>query len=100
MALSEARAKAMLEFEHALKTAHHSLEEIRAFVAAHRELRSPLSSIPRQPGVVSTAANFLLYADRLMSARFTEGTGPHSQREHEVNSPVLSQIHSTQETES
>jgi predicted nucleotide-binding protein (sugar kinase/HSP70/actin superfamily) len=100
MALSEARAKASLEFKQALKTTRHSLEEIRAFVAAHRELRSPLSSIPRQPGVVSTAANFLLYADRLMSARFTEGTGPHSQREHEVNSSVLSQIHSTQETES
>jgi predicted nucleotide-binding protein (sugar kinase/HSP70/actin superfamily) len=100
MALSEARAKASLEFEQALTTAHHSLEEIRAFVVAHRELRSPLSAIPRHPGVVSTAANFLLYADRLMSARFTEGAGPHSQREHEVHSPVLNQIHSTQEMES
>ena len=100
MALFEARAKAVLEFEQALKTAHHSLEEIRAFVAAHRELRSPLSSIPRHPGVVSTAANFLLYADQLMSARFTEGTGPHSQRERGVYSPVLDHIHSTQEIES
>ena len=100
MALSEARAKASMEFEHALKTAHHSIEEIRAFVADHRELRSPLSAIPRHPGVVSTAANFLLYADRLMSARFTEGAGPHSQREHEAYSPVLNQIQSTQETES
>ncbi len=100
MALSEARAKALLEFEQALKTAHHSLEEIRAFVAVHRELRSPLSSIPRHPGVVSTAANFLLYADQLLSARFTEGTGPHSQRERGVYSPVLDHIHSTQEIES
>lgn len=100
MALSEAQAKALLEFEQALKTAHHSLEEIRAFVAAHRELRSPLSSIPRQPGIVSTAANFLLYADQLMPARFTQSTGLHSQREHGVYSPVLDQIHSTQEIES
>jgi predicted nucleotide-binding protein (sugar kinase/HSP70/actin superfamily) len=100
MALSEARAKALLEFEQALKTAHHSLEEIRAFVAAHRELRSPLSSIPRQPGIVSTAANFLLYADQLMPARFTQSTGPYSQKEHGVYSPVLDQIHSTQEIES
>ena len=99
MALSEARAKASMEFERVLKTTHHSIEEIRAFVADNRELRSPLSAIPRQPGVVSTAANFLLYADRLMSARFTEGAGPHSQREHEAYSPVLNQIHSTQETE-
>ncbi len=100
MTLSEARAKASLEFEQALTTAHHSIEEIRAFVVAHRELRSPLSSIPRHPGVVSTAANFLLYADQLMSARFTDGTKPHSQREHGVYSPVLDQIHSTQEIES
>lgn len=100
MALSEARVKALLEFEQTLKTAHHSLEEIRAFVAAHRELRSPLSSIPRHPSVVSTAANFLLYADQLMSSRLTEGTGPHPQREHGVYSPVLDQIHSTQEIKS
>jgi predicted nucleotide-binding protein (sugar kinase/HSP70/actin superfamily) len=100
MALSEARAKALLEFEQALKTVHHSLDEIRVFVADHRELRSPLSSIPRHPGVVSTAANFLLYADQLMPARFTQGAGLHSQREHKVYSPVLDQIHSTQEIES
>lgn len=100
MALSEARAKASLEFEQALKTAQHSLEEIRAFVAVHGELRSPLSSIPRQPGVVSTAANFLLYADQLMSARLTEGTELHSQRKHRMYSPILDQIHSTQEIES
>jgi predicted nucleotide-binding protein (sugar kinase/HSP70/actin superfamily) len=100
MALSEAHAKASLEFERALKSAQHSLEEIRDFVANHRELRSPLASIPRQPGVVSTAANFLLYADRLMSAHFTESAGPHSQQEHEVYSQALNQIHSAQETES
>jgi predicted nucleotide-binding protein (sugar kinase/HSP70/actin superfamily) len=100
MALSEARAKASMEFERALKTAHHSLEEIRAFVADNKELRSPLCSIPRHPGVVSTAANFLLYADRLMSARFAEGAGSHSQREHEEYAPVLNQIPSTQETKS
>jgi predicted nucleotide-binding protein (sugar kinase/HSP70/actin superfamily) len=100
MALSEAREKAALEFEQALETTHHSFDEIRAFVADHRELRSPLSSIPRQPGIVSTAANFLLYADQLMSSRFSKDTGPHSQREHEVYSPALDQIHSTQEIES
>lgn len=100
MALSEAREKAVREFEKARKTTHHSLDEIRTFVAAHRELRSPLSSIPRHPGVISTAANFLLYADQLISAHFSEDTSPHSQREHEAYSPVLSQTHSTQEIES
>ncbi len=68
MALSEARAQAATEFERALEAAHHSLEEIRSFVAEHPALRHPLCPIPRQAGVVSTAANFLLYADRLMPA--------------------------------
>ena len=79
MALAEARAKAASEFERALQSAHHSLEDIRAFVATHRELRQPLYSIPRRAGVVSTAANFLLYVDRLMSAHSGEAVA-HSHR--------------------
>lgn len=67
MALAEARAKAAAEFGRALKSAHHSLEEIRSFVSAHRELRHSSYSIPRRAGIVSTAANFLLHVDRLMS---------------------------------
>ena len=69
MALSEARVKAAREFEWAIGNVRHSLEEIRAFVAEHPELRHPLSTIPRRPGIVSTAANFLLYADQRMSSR-------------------------------
>jgi predicted nucleotide-binding protein (sugar kinase/HSP70/actin superfamily) len=67
MALSEARAKALSEFEQVLHTTHRSIEEIRDFVADYPELRHPLHQIPRTSGVVSTAANFVLYADRLMS---------------------------------
>lgn len=66
MALSEARAKASREFEQALGAAHHSLDEIRTFVAQHAELRHPLYPIPHRRGVVSTAANFLLHVDQLM----------------------------------
>ncbi len=102
MALSEARAKASLEFEQALKSAHHSLDEIRDFVAANAELRHPLYQIPRHSGIVSTAANFLLHADQLMSASLTKNAGPHphAQRERAVPSAVLDPIHSTQEIES
>lgn len=67
MALAEARAKAAAEFAQALKAAHHSLEEIRSFVSMHRELRQSSFSIRRRPGIVSTAANFLLQVDHLMS---------------------------------
>lgn len=68
MALSEARAKALSEFEQVLLSTRRSIEEIRDFVAETPELRHPLHPVPRTSGVVSTAANFVLYADRLMSA--------------------------------
>jgi predicted nucleotide-binding protein (sugar kinase/HSP70/actin superfamily) len=90
MALSEAKAKASLEFEQALKSARHSLEEIRSFVAQHSELRRPLHPIPRRPGIVSTAANFLLYVDQLMASRFSEDAIAHPERERRLNSAAIS----------
>jgi len=69
MALSEAKARTAHEFERVLGSTRHTLDEIRAFVAETPALRHPMCQIPRAPGVVSTAANFVLYADRLMSAR-------------------------------
>lgn len=68
MALSEARAKALSEFEQVLRSTRRSIEEIREFVADYPELRHPLHPVPCTSGIVSTAANFVLYADRLMSA--------------------------------
>jgi predicted nucleotide-binding protein (sugar kinase/HSP70/actin superfamily) len=67
MALSDARAKALSEFEQVLESTHRSIEEIREFVENCAELRDPLHPVPRTSGIVSTAANFVLYADRLMS---------------------------------
>jgi predicted nucleotide-binding protein (sugar kinase/HSP70/actin superfamily) len=72
MVLSEARAKASNEFERALESTHRSIEEIRDFTAESPELRHPSHAIPPTPGVISTAANFVLYADRLMDARRKE----------------------------
>jgi predicted nucleotide-binding protein (sugar kinase/HSP70/actin superfamily) len=92
MALSEAKAKASTEFERALLTARHSLDEIRSFVAEHAELRHPLHPIPRRPGVVSTAANFLLYADRLMSGSWADNSCPYPSGEHSGGSAILDQI--------
>jgi predicted nucleotide-binding protein (sugar kinase/HSP70/actin superfamily) len=67
MALAEARVKAQNEFESAVRRARRPLAEIRRFVAKHAELRSPLLRIRRRPGVISTAANFVLDVDELMS---------------------------------
>jgi hypothetical protein len=73
MALAEARVKAQEEFSSAQHRARRPLAEIRRFVDEHPELRSPLLKIRRRPGVISTAANFMLDVDELMSRRGGRG---------------------------
>jgi hypothetical protein len=74
MALAEARAKAQKEFSDALRQTHRSLDEIREFVDQHAELRSPLYRVSSRAGVVSTAANFVLDVDTLMSSPGDRGS--------------------------
>ncbi|MGC9158442.1 MAG: hypothetical protein ACP5FH_05575, partial [Terracidiphilus sp.] len=69
MALAEARARARLEFQQALRESGRTMQEIRAFVAVHPALRSPFYTVSRRPGISSTAANFLLDVDELMRER-------------------------------
>ncbi|MBI2835061.1 MAG: activator of (R)-2-hydroxyglutaryl-CoA dehydratase [Acidobacteria bacterium] len=66
MALVEARARAQAEFERALACTGRRLEDIRAYVADHPELRGALYRVPRQRGVAGVAANFILHVGRLM----------------------------------
>jgi predicted nucleotide-binding protein (sugar kinase/HSP70/actin superfamily) len=66
MALGEAKAVARREFEEALARTGRSLDEIRAYVDAHPELRRPLCRVPPEKGVAGTAANFVLHVARLM----------------------------------
>jgi predicted nucleotide-binding protein (sugar kinase/HSP70/actin superfamily) len=100
MALSEARASASLEFERAVQSARNSLEDIRSYVAAHADLRHSLYPIPRHPGVISTAANFLMHADHLMSSPLAQDKGLHPWREQEAKQARLRQIPSAKEIES
>jgi hypothetical protein len=69
MALGEAKARARTEFSTALGRAGRSLEELRAFVAAHSELRSPFYPIPRRDGVIGLAANFALHLGDVLDGR-------------------------------
>jgi predicted nucleotide-binding protein (sugar kinase/HSP70/actin superfamily) len=94
MALSEARAKAFSEFEQVLRSTHRTIEEIRDFVADCPELRHPLHPVPRTSGVVSTAANFVLYADRLMSRGRGERTRSWAWFWQQSNNPALGPISS------
>lgn len=68
MALGEAKAKAKAEFEAALATSGKRLEEIRAYVADHPELKRPFYPVPHRPGVAGTAAQFVLHVGELMEA--------------------------------
>jgi hypothetical protein len=95
MALSEAKARAAAEFERVLQSVRHPLDEIRSFVAEHAELRHPLHPIPRHSGVTSTAANFLLYADRMMSWSLPDHSTSRRFGEHGSSSAALNQISST-----
>jgi hypothetical protein len=92
MALSDAKTMAWEEFERAVRIARHPLDEIRSFVAGQPELRHPLRSIPRHSDFTSTAANFLLYADGLMSG-FLPAPAGYAHRER--SNAALSQIRST-----
>jgi predicted nucleotide-binding protein (sugar kinase/HSP70/actin superfamily) len=66
MALGEAKVKAKREFEECLDRAGLSLEECRAYVDAHPELKRPMYLVPQVKGVVGTAANFVLHlAERM-----------------------------------
>jgi predicted nucleotide-binding protein (sugar kinase/HSP70/actin superfamily) len=66
MALGEAKNKAKLEFAETLKNCGVTLDECRAFVDAHPEMKRPMYQIPHSKGVIGTAANFVVHiAERM-----------------------------------
>jgi predicted nucleotide-binding protein (sugar kinase/HSP70/actin superfamily) len=69
MALGEAKAKAKLEFQQVLESTGRKLEDIRAYVDEHPELRKPFYRVPHRKGITGTAANFVLHVDDLMDHR-------------------------------
>ena len=73
MALGEAKAKCREEFGRAVEETGYTLSDLRAFVATRRDLRRPLQTIPRRPGVVGRAATFALHVGGLMRS---EGVTP------------------------
>jgi len=69
MALGEAKAKAKTEFQQVLESTGKRLDDIRAYVAEHPELRRPFYSVPHRDGVTGTAASFVLHVSDLMDRR-------------------------------
>jgi predicted nucleotide-binding protein (sugar kinase/HSP70/actin superfamily) len=68
MTLGEAKVKCKEEFKACLEKTGYSLEDLRRYGLEHRELRRPLLHIPRTPGIIGKAANFVLYVGSLMDA--------------------------------
>jgi predicted nucleotide-binding protein (sugar kinase/HSP70/actin superfamily) len=68
MALGEAKAKTKLEFKASLQATGRTLEEIRAYVEEHPELKTPMYKVPRCEGVVGGAANFVRHVAERMKA--------------------------------
>jgi hypothetical protein len=70
MALGEAKAKAKLEFAEVLAQSGLTLQECRAFVNDHPEMKNPLYAVPHHRGTVGGAANLVLHvAERLRAER-------------------------------
>jgi predicted nucleotide-binding protein (sugar kinase/HSP70/actin superfamily) len=66
MALGEAKVKAKAEFEQCLKSTGKSLQEIRAYIDGHPQLKQPFYHVPHRQGVAGTAAQFVLHvSDRI-----------------------------------
>jgi predicted nucleotide-binding protein (sugar kinase/HSP70/actin superfamily) len=63
MALGEAKVKAKAEFEQCLKSTGKSLQDIRAYVEDHPDLKRPFYHVPHREGVAGTAAQFILHVN-------------------------------------
>lgn len=72
MALGEAKNKCKDEFNRCVKQSGYTIEQIRAYVAEHRELRRPLQHIGHRKGVIGKAANFILDVAEQMKAEGLE----------------------------
>ena len=69
MALGEAKVKARMEFEQALKATGKRLEDIKGYVAEHPELRSLFYPVPHRHGYAGVAANFVFHVSDLMNGK-------------------------------
>jgi len=69
MALGEAKVKARMEFEQALKASGQRLDDIKDYVADHPELRNVFYPVPHRHGYAGIAANFVLHVSDLMNGK-------------------------------
>lgn len=68
MALGEAKVKCKNEFQKVLSETGYTLDQIKAYVEAHPELKRPFYKIPHQKGIVGVAANFIKHVSARMKS--------------------------------
>jgi hypothetical protein len=61
MALGNARIKARQEFADCLAKTGRTLEELKAYVDEHPEMKRALYVVPKRDDVIGKAANFVLH---------------------------------------
>ncbi len=71
MALGNARIKAKQEFAEALAKTGRTLDELKAYVDAHPEMKSALYVVPKRDDVIGKAANFVLHVAERMNREST-----------------------------
>ncbi len=67
MALGNARIKAKQEFAECLAKSGYSLDELKAYVDEHPEMKRALYVVPKRDDVVGKAANFVLHVAERMA---------------------------------
>jgi hypothetical protein len=75
MALGEAKSKAKKEMAEVLERTGLTLDDCRAYVDAHPEMKRPLYHVPHSKGVVGLAPNFVLHIAERMK---TDGIVAHA----------------------
>jgi hypothetical protein len=68
MALGEAKNKAKKEFAETLERTGLTLDQCRAYVDGHPEMKRPLYHVPHTKGLIGGAANFVMHIDERMKA--------------------------------
>jgi predicted nucleotide-binding protein (sugar kinase/HSP70/actin superfamily) len=66
MALGNARIKAKQEFAECLSKTGRTLDELKAYVNAHPEMKKALYLVPKRDDVIGKAANFVLHVAERM----------------------------------
>jgi predicted nucleotide-binding protein (sugar kinase/HSP70/actin superfamily) len=66
VALLDAKARAQAEFDEALAGTGLRLEDVRAYVDSHPDLRRATYHVPHRPGVAGTAASFVWHVGDLI----------------------------------